>query len=122
MRKSIIRAITIALILACIIGFIGYQKAVELQKEQTATPTQTHNSEILATKQTGIDKPVLDCKSLEAACADSFIDPSKVSILGGEWTYTADPNKYVALATVRYTDKDDAYVVAEIVMVGTFGE
>ena len=68
------------------------------------------------------DRPVLDCKSLEAACADSFIDPSKVSVLGGEWAYTADPNKFVALATVRYTtDKDDEYDVADIVMVGTFG-
>ena len=63
----------------------------------------------------------LDLKALEEACADSFIDPSKVSVLGGEWAYTADPDKYVALATVRYTDKNDEYEVAEIVMVGTFG-
>ena len=67
------------------------------------------------------NRPVLDCKSLEAACADGFIDPSKVTVLGGEWAYTADPNKFVALATVRYTAKDDEYVTAEIVMVGTFG-
>jgi hypothetical protein len=63
----------------------------------------------------------LDCKSLQEACAESFIDPSKVTVLGGEWAYTSDPNKFVALATVRYTDKDDEYVTAEIVMVGTFG-
>ena len=63
----------------------------------------------------------LDLKSLEAACAEEFIDPSKVTVLSGEWTYTADPDKFVALATVRYTDKNDEYEVAEIVMVGTFG-
>lgn len=37
MKKSIIRAITTTLILACIIGFIGYQKALELQTEPTNT-------------------------------------------------------------------------------------
>jgi len=63
----------------------------------------------------------LDCRSLEAACAESFIDPSKVTVLSGEWAYTADPNKYVALATVQYTDKDDEYETAEFIMVGTFG-
>ena len=68
-----------------------------------------------------MDMPVLDCKSLEAACADSFVDPSKVTVLGGEWAYTTEPNQFVALATVRYTNKDDEYEVAEIVMVGTFG-
>jgi len=64
--------------------------------------------------------PVLDCKSLEIACAPSFIDPSKVSVLGGEWAYAADPNKFVALASVKYTTKDDEYEIAEFVMVGTF--
>lgn len=63
----------------------------------------------------------LDCNSLKDACADSFIDPSKVSVLDGEWAYTADPNKFVALATVRYTDKNEKYEIAEFVMVGTFG-
>ena len=121
MKKSISRALTIALILAFIIGFIGYQKTIELQKEPSATPTGIYNPEKNKAPQTEIDKPVLDCKSLEAACADSFIDPTKVTVLGGEWAYTADPNKFVALATVRYTDKDDEYEVAEIVMVGTFG-
>lgn len=67
-------------------------------------------------------RPILDCQSLQAACADSFIDPSQVTVLGGEWAYTNDPNKFVALATVRYTtDKNDEYQVADIVMVGTFG-
>lgn len=64
----------------------------------------------------------LDLKALEEACADSFLDPSKVTVLGGEWAYTADPDKYVALATVRYTDKNDEYEVAEIVMVGIWAE
>ena len=37
MKKSVvIRAITIALILICILGFIGYQKANELQKADNA--------------------------------------------------------------------------------------
>lgn len=64
---------------------------------------------------------VLDCKALEAACAEGFIDPSKVSVLGGEWAYTADPNKFVALASVKYTNKYDEYETAEYVMVGVFG-
>lgn len=63
----------------------------------------------------------LDCKSLQEACADGFNDPSKVTVLGGEWAYTADPNKYVALATVRYTDKDDEYETADFLMLGVFG-
>ena len=116
MKKSFVRAITIALSLGCILGFIGYQKAIEESK-------LTINEEALSTeaeRQEPMDRPVLDCKSLEAACADSFIDPSKVTVLGGEWAYTADPNKFVALATVRYTNKDDAYETAEFIMVGTF--
>ena len=65
--------------------------------------------------------PVLDGKSLEAACAEGFIDPSKVTVLGGEWAYTADPNKFVALVSVKYTNKFDEYETAEFIMVGVFG-
>ena len=65
--------------------------------------------------------PVLDRESLEAACAEGFMDPSKVTVLGGEWAYTADPDKFVALAMVEYTDKDDEYETAEFLMLGVFG-
>lgn len=66
-------------------------------------------------------RPVLTLKSLEAACADGFVDPSKVTVLSGEWAYTVVPDKYVALATVRYTNKDNEYETADFVMVGVFG-
>ena len=63
----------------------------------------------------------LDLKSLETACAEGFIDPSKVTVLGGEWAYTAEPDKFVVLATVRYTTKDDEYETADFLMRGVFG-
>ena len=110
------------LALVCVLALVGCSQA---EKEDT-TATVTDSVEAISTIENEpqtepTSRPVLDCKSLEAACAESFIDPSKVTVLGGEWAYTADPNKFVALATVRYTDKDDEYVTAEIVMVGTFG-
>ena len=64
--------------------------------------------------------PVLTLKSLETACADGFIDPSKVTVLNGEWAYTVIPDKYVALATIKYTNKDNEYETADFVMVGVF--
>lgn len=39
MKKPIARALTIALILVCILGFIGYQKANEINNEDPTTPT-----------------------------------------------------------------------------------
>ena len=110
------------LILTWMNGLVGCSQA---KRDDTAVSAGDH-VEVISTIGTEpqtepINKHTLDCKSLEAACADSFIDPSKVTVLGGEWAYTADPNKFVALATVKYTDKDDEYVTAEIVMVGTFG-
>ena len=65
-------------------------------------------------------RPVLTRQSLEAACADGFIDPSKVTVLSGEWAYTVIPDQFVALATVRYTNKDNEYETADFVMVGVF--
>lgn len=65
-------------------------------------------------------RPVLTLKALESAFADGFIDPSKVTVLSGEWAYTVVPDKYVALATVRYTNKDNEYETADYVMVGAF--
>ena len=126
MKKSFIRAITIASILACILGFIGYHKAMEESKltmSETVAATDPSSAVVLSETehQTPTNEPVLDCESLEAVCADSFMDPSKVTVLGGEWAYTADPNKFVALATVRYTTKDDVYETAEFIIVGTFG-
>ena len=116
------KLIVLFLVLVCLISLVGCSKEGkenEVAESTVITATIVSAETELQTEPAGI--PVLDCKSLEAACADSFIDPSKVTVLGGEWAYTADPNKYVALVTVRYTDKDDEYVTAEIVMVGTFG-
>lgn len=67
-----------------------------------------------------VSRPVLTRKALEAACADGFIDPSKVTVLSGEWAYTVVPDKFVALATVKYTNKDNEYETADFVMVGVF--
>ena len=61
------------------------------------------------------------CKSIEEAIADDFIDPSTVSVLSGEWAYTVDPNRFVALVTVNYMNKFNEYETAEYVVVGTFG-
>ncbi len=110
------------LALVCVLAIVGCSQAEQEDIVATAADSVEAISAIETEPQTEpISRPVLDCKSLEAACADGFIDPSKVTVLGGEWAYTADPNKFVALATVRYTAKDDEYVTAEIVMVGTFG-
>ena len=110
------------LALVCVLAIVGCSQAEQEDIVATAADSVEAISTIETEPQTEpTSRPVLDCKSLEAACADGFIDPSKVTVLGGEWAYTADPNKFVALATVRYTAKDDEYVTAEIVMVGTFG-
>lgn len=116
------KLIVLILVLVCVLSLVGCSK--EGDKNEVAETTDTVEAVVsaeteLQTEPT--DRPVLDCKSLEAACADSFIDPSKVTVLGGEWAYTADPDKYVALATVQYTTKDDEYETAEFIMVGTFG-
>ena len=116
------KLIALLLVLTCVLGLVGCSQA----EQADTVATTTDNVEVITTIETEpqtepTSRPVLDCQSLQAACAEGFIDPSKVSVLGGEWAYTADPNKFVALATVRYTDKDDEYEVAEIVMVGTFG-
>lgn len=98
------------LALSCVLGLVGCSGKEDVPDVTVST-----------TEATTEPSPVLDRKALEAACADGFIDPSKVTVLEGEWAYTSDPTKFVALATVRYTDKDDAYVTAEFVMVGVFG-
>ena len=46
MKKRITRAITIALILVCILGFIGHKKASEIRNEDTTAPTGYHTGEI----------------------------------------------------------------------------
>lgn len=102
------------LVLTCILALAACSGGSEESKAATTEAT-------VPTETVSTPLHTLDLKSLEAACAESFIDPSKVTVLSGEWAYTADPNKYVALATVRYTDKDDEFETAEIVMVGTFG-
>ena len=115
------KLIALVLALVCVLGLAGCSQA---ELEYT-TETETYNSVVITTTETELraeptSRPVLDCKSLEATCADSFVDPSKVTVLGGEWAYTADPDKFVALATVRYTAKSDEFEIAEIVIVGTF--
>ena len=74
-----------------------------------------------AMESTAANTSKLDLKSLETACAEGFIDPSKVTVLGGEWAYTAEQDKFVVLATVRYTTKDDEYETADFLMRGVFG-
>ena len=116
------KLMALLLALSFVLVLVGCAKSDE-KNEIEAT---TDNIEIVVTTGTEppIDPtsaPVLDCKSLETACAEGFIDPSKVTVLGGEWAYTADPNKFVALASVKYTNKYDEYVTAEYVMVGVFG-
>ena len=64
---------------------------------------------------------ILTLKEFEVVCAEGFIDPSKVTVLSGEWAYSTYPNKYVVLATVRYTNKDDEYVTSDFLMLGEFG-
>ena len=114
----------IALLLS-LIGVLVLAGCSKTDTEKGAAATTDHTAVIATIESEVPSEPTvvhtLDRESLQAACADSFIDPSKVTVLGGEWAYTADPDKFVALATVQYTDKDDEYEVAEIVMVGTFG-
>ena len=114
------KLLALVLALSFMLALVGCS---ETDTEKTITAT-TEDIEIVVTTEPEAEPTIahtLDCKSLEAACAENFIDPSKVTVLGGEWAYTSDPNKFVALATVRYTDKDDGYQVAEIIMIGTFG-
>ena len=110
------------LIFACVLALAGCS-ANDGQSEEAANADDT--AVIAATETKPATEPtaayVLDRESLEIVCSQGFIDPTKVTVLGGEWAYTADPNKFVALATVQYTDKDDEYETAEFVMVGVFG-
>lgn len=113
------RVTALLLILVCVLAMAGCFKT---EGEKTVRASKDNPEAAATNAQT---EPVavhtLDCKTLQEACAESFIDPSRVTVLGGEWAYSADPEKFVALATVRYTDKDDEYETAEFVMVGTFG-
>lgn len=114
--------LALLLTLVCVRALVGCSKT---EGEKTVAAT-TNNTEVVATTETEVQTEpavahTLDCESLQAACADGFIDPSKVTVLGGEWAYTADPNKFVALATVRYTDKNDEYETVDFLMLGVFG-
>ena len=60
------------------------------------------------------------CRSIEEKIADDFIDPSTVSVLSGEWAYTVDPNRFVAVASVNYINKFNEYETAEYVVWGAF--
>lgn len=108
--------IALLLALSCVPALVGCSKT-DTEKETAAT---TENMEVVTTTEPTAAH-TLDCQALQAACADGFIDPSKVTVLGGEWAYTADPNKFVALATVRYTDKDGEYETTDFLMLGVFG-
>ena len=104
------KLIALFLVLIFVLSLAGCSKV----HEKSQMPTTERHTE-------STDRPTLDRKSLEEICADGFMDASKVTVLGGEWAYTADPNKFVALATVQYTTKDGEDECAEFVMVGTFG-
>ena len=91
----------------------GIVESCELVCSTPLAPTESIESVSSAHK--------LDLKSLEVACAEGFIAPSKVTVLSGEWAYTAEPDKFVVLATIRYTNKDDAYETADFLMRGVFG-
>ncbi len=110
--------IVLLLALYCVLALIGCSNADE---EKTVTVPTDPAKVILTTETEPAIARTLSCQTLQDACAEGFIDPSKVTVLGGEWAYTADPNKYVALATVRYTDKDDEYETADFLMLGVFG-
>jgi hypothetical protein len=114
--------IALLLTLVCVLALFGCSKAEE---EKTVAAT-TDNIEVIATIETEAQTELavahtLDLEWLEVACADGFYDPSTVTVLGGEWAYTADPNKFVVLATVNKTNKFDEYETADYVMVGVFG-
>ena len=106
------RLTALLLSLACAMTLASCAK-----NSENTEPATTDATVITATAT----EHTLDLKTLEAACAEGFIDPSKVTVLGGEWAYTADPDKFVALATIRYTDKDDEYETADFLMRGVFG-
>lgn len=95
-------------------------------REPDRVPASTEPTVLAADTQTRCQTEpaasrTLDRQTLQSACAQGFIDPSQVTVLAGEWAYTADPNKFVALATVRYTDKDGEYETADFLMLGVFG-
>ena len=104
------------LALSCMLALVACAKS-DTEKKPAAT---TESIEVVTTTEPTVAH-TLDCQTLQEACADGFIDPSKVTVLGGEWAYTADPNKFVALATVRYTDKDGEYETVDFLMLGVFG-
>ena len=108
--------IALLLALSCMLALVACAKT-DAEKETSAT---TEYIEVVTATEPTVAH-TLDCQTLQAACADGFIDPSKVTVLGGEWAYTADPNKFVALATVRYTDKDGEYETVDFLMLGVFG-
>ena len=110
------RLTALLLSLACVMTLASCAK----NSENTETPP-TDATVITVPQTEPATKHTLDLKTLEAACAEGFIDPSKVTVLGGEWAYTADPDKFVALATIRYTDKDDEFETADFLMLGVFG-
>ena len=60
------------------------------------------------------------CRSIEEKIAGDFIDPSTVSVLSGEWAYTVDPNRFVAVVSVNYINKFNEYETAEYVVLGAF--
>jgi len=116
------KLIALLLALSCVLALVGCSKTDE---EKTIAATTDNIEVVVTTELVPQTEPTivrtLDCQTLQAACAEGFIDPSKVTVLGGEWAYTADPNKYVALATIRYTDKDDEYETVDFLMLGVFG-
>ena len=110
------RLTALLLSLVCMVTLASCAK-----NSENTEPATTDATVITAPQTEPTSENTLDLKTLEAACAEGFIDPSKVTVLAGEWAYTADPDKFVALATIRYTNKDDEYETADFLMLGVFG-
>lgn len=94
MRKPIVRALTIALILACILGFIGYQKANEIHSEDSSTPTGyptgsiqqpqiMYSGKVYFYFATGFDEPLPDGYELVGCITDVDNDNEPIADFQG---------------------------------------
>lgn len=112
------KLIALILALVCILGLASCAQA----EQEKAAETVHNDTTIITESQTEPTSAlVLDCKSIQESAAWSFIDPDTVTVLGGEWAYTSEPNGYVALVTFNYANKFDEYETAEYVVLGVFG-
>lgn len=116
------KLMALVLALTSVLGLVGCSQA---EQEDTVV-TATDNVSVIAPTETEsqfepVSVIIPTCKSIEAEIADDFIDPSTVTVLGGEWSYTDDSDRFVALVSVKYINKFDEYETAEYVVLGVFG-